>query len=63
MFASHSTPDLRLELAALHRESFVWALHCCRGDADARNTHSHRTLFAPQLNRDQAIKMLEGGGK
>ena len=33
MFASHSTPDLRLELAALHRESFVWALHCCRGDA------------------------------
>lgn len=32
MFASRSTPDLRLELAALHRESFVWALHCCRGD-------------------------------
>jgi len=24
---------LRLELAALHRESYVWALHCCRGDA------------------------------
>jgi RNA polymerase sigma factor (sigma-70 family) len=33
MFAPRSTPDLRLELAALHRESFVWALHCCRGDA------------------------------
>lgn len=33
MFASHFNPDLRLELAALHRESFVWALHCCRGDA------------------------------
>ena len=33
MFASRSTPDLRLELAALHRESFVWALHCCRGDS------------------------------
>ena len=31
MFAS--TPDLRSELAALHRESFVWALHCCHGDA------------------------------
>jgi RNA polymerase sigma factor (sigma-70 family) len=33
MFASRPTPVLRLELAALHRESFVWALHCCRGDA------------------------------
>lgn len=31
MFAS--APDLRSELAALHRESFVWALHCCHGDA------------------------------
>ena len=31
MFAS--APDIRTDLAALHRESFVWALHCCRGDA------------------------------
>src|SRR5262249_13184703 len=31
MFAS--APDLRPELAALHRESFAWALHCCHGDA------------------------------
>ena len=28
-----SAPDLRSELAALHRGSFVWALHCCHGDA------------------------------
>ena len=28
-----AAPDLRTGLAALHRESFVWALHCCRGDA------------------------------
>lgn len=33
MFTSRSTTDLRPPLAALHRESFVWALHCCRGDA------------------------------
>ena len=33
MSDSRPTPDLRLELAALHRGSFVWALHCCRGDA------------------------------
>ena len=33
MSTPRSTPDLRPELAALHRESFVWALHCCRGDA------------------------------
>lgn len=33
MFTTRPTPDLRPELEALHRGSFVWALHCCHGNA------------------------------
>ena len=43
-------PDLRPLLAELHRESFVWALHCCDRDA-AR---------AEDVLQDVYVKILSG---
>ena len=42
--------DLRSQLAALHRESFVWARHCCGGSAGR----------AEDVLQDAYVKILDG---